>query len=81
MFWQDFQISCVFPDREFLWPYPLFSLWSGDPVYTREGKKHLLCTLDLFGPIHKVINVNIPHTTAYNPVTKDNIVEHTLASE
>ena len=27
-FWQIFQIPCVFPDREFIWPFSLFSLWS-----------------------------------------------------
>ena len=31
MFWQNFQIPCVFPDRDFLWPFSLFSLCSGYP--------------------------------------------------
>ena len=31
VFWQNFQIPCVFPDREFLWPFSLFSLCSGYP--------------------------------------------------
>ena len=34
VFWQNFQIPCVFPDREFFWPFSPFSLCSGYPVYT-----------------------------------------------
>ena len=26
VFWQNFQISCVFPDKEFFWQFSLFSL-------------------------------------------------------
>ena len=32
VFWQIFQIPCVFPDRESFWPCSLFSLCSGDPA-------------------------------------------------
>ena len=32
VFWQNFQIPCVFPDRTFLGPFSLFSLCSGYPV-------------------------------------------------
>ena len=32
MFWQIFQIPCVFPESEFLLPFSLFSLWRGYPV-------------------------------------------------
>ena len=32
VFWQNFQIPCVFPDRDFLWPFSLFSLCSGYPA-------------------------------------------------
>ena len=28
MFWQNFQIPCVFPDRDLFWPFSLFSLCS-----------------------------------------------------
>ena len=29
VFWQNFQIPCVFPDRDYFWPFSLFSLCSG----------------------------------------------------
>ena len=32
VFWPNFQIPCVFPDREYLRPFSLFSLRSGYPV-------------------------------------------------
>ena len=32
VFWQDFQIHCVFPDRDFFGPFFLFSLCRGYPV-------------------------------------------------
>ena len=28
VFWQNFQIPCLFPDRDFFWPFFLFSLFS-----------------------------------------------------
>ena len=31
VFWQIFQIPCVFPDRELFWPFSLFSLCRGYP--------------------------------------------------
>ena len=31
VFWQNFQISCVFPDRDFFLPFSLFSLCCGYP--------------------------------------------------
>ena len=31
MFWQNFQIPCVFPHRDSFWPFSLFSLCSEDP--------------------------------------------------
>ena len=31
MFWQNFQIPCVFPDRELFWSFALFSLCRGYP--------------------------------------------------
>ena len=36
-FWQNFKISCVFPDRELFGPFSLFSLCSGNPVIDYSG--------------------------------------------
>ena len=33
VFWQNVQIPCVFPDREFIWLFSLFSLCSGYPDF------------------------------------------------
>ena len=33
VFWQNFQIPCVFPDRDFFLPFSLFSLCRGYPEY------------------------------------------------
>ena len=56
-FWQNFQILCVFPDREYFWPFFLFSLCSGYPAKSA-------CTLTLgfitTEPLHpSPIQINI----------------------
>ena len=42
VFWQNFQIPCVFPDREFFGPSSLFCLCSGYPVcyYSFEKRQY-----------------------------------------
>ena len=37
VFCQNFQIPCVFPDREFFWPFSLFSLCCGYPGHRNIG--------------------------------------------
>ena len=38
VFWQNFQIPCVFPDKESFWSFSLFSLCSGYPVGDSRGE-------------------------------------------
>ena len=43
VFWQNFQIPYVFPDRELCWPFSLFSLSSGYPVISFSKDKMHIC--------------------------------------
>ena len=58
MFWQDFQIHCVFPDREFLWPFSLFSLCSGYPTTGMMGNVSL-------GSYHKTSHTLLLYTLLF----------------
>ena len=60
VFLQNFQIPCVFPDRDIFWPFSLFSLCLGDPacitvVKIRLKKKSVISLFVLkIGIYHRV---------------------------
>ena len=56
MFWQNFQIPCVFHDREFVLQFSLFSLCSGYPVcmIICQGKDPLKMTSGTFSVFYLI---------------------------